>query len=646
MKLDFNNGFILGEPDSPEENQTIMECLNSSGLFALPDKVKYKNGTWIIAPSIVEKLNIALIPLKGHILLSDAFKNFISNYRQSKKTPATQNPVAPDGEIVLNVGVVKTKIIRNGVSLPEDDLQKAMRFFSKAAFNSKAFKDKRWDGYIHLYDKRSKTFPTGLLGDAERVFEKHKIKYSVNIIYDETPKREYNWVANDGITPDKDQIDAIEAALKGRRGIIKAPTGFGKTAVLAKRLIARRGVKTLFVANKKLLLEDAKKEFLDGIDGLTKVDVIADGVYGDTKLKKDLIPSQLDAPVVVATIQSLSARLQDPKTAVLMKEWLNNEVKFIMVDECQAVGTKMWDEVLNEVNAPYRIMLSATPRRTDGATLKIKAASGPALFMTDAETQIKKNRLCELDIQFVKYDHKLYNEDDANLEYQDIYKQCIVYNDERNTLLCNLADSLVKEDRNVLMLIVSIDHGHLLYEKLLTMGYTPDDIRIVWGDTSQKVRQKAIDDFRSGKYKILIGSTIFDAGANIPSISGLILAGAGRADITLIQRIGRAARNCDYEKTIGRIPKFMQGIDKKCSKVYDILDMNVKFFRMQSKVRFYNAREEFGKERVSVLDGTARDFYRPKKGKGESLDPKNMTFAVSGTDGAVSLEDLKNIFGE
>lgn len=175
--------------------------------------------------------------------------------------------------------------------------------------------------------------------------------------YETRPAKQFEWTVDDGITPDPDQIESIEAAIKGVRGILKCPTGFGKTAVLAKRLTAHYGVPTLFVANKKTLLDDAAKEFREGIKGLKYEDVIQikDGWFGDIKLGPSTSAEQvkpLTAPIIVATVQSLHARLSDERTKPHLVHWLRNVCKFVMVDESQAVGTKIWDEVLNECYAP------------------------------------------------------------------------------------------------------------------------------------------------------------------------------------------------------------------------------------------------------------------------------------------------------
>jgi superfamily II DNA or RNA helicase len=142
----------------------------------------------------------------------------------------------------------------------------------------------------------------------------------------------------------------------------------------------------------------------------------------------------------------------------------------------------------------------------------------------------------------------------------------------------------------------------------------PKDIMFIWGDTPDKIRQETISRFKRGELKIVIGSTIFDAGVNVPVISGVVLAGAGNSDITLIQRIGRGTRNCDYEKILGYTPKFIANNNgKKVSKIYDVLDVNTKFFHKQAKNRYYNASQEFGASRVHVVGGDKSALRKQSK---------------------------------
>ena len=605
MLLSYKEGFILIQPDTEDESRQIMNVLNENGLFA-NNNAGFKSGCWFIKERFLPKLNKILIPFKGHIKKDSAFERYLSLFKAS-------------GSVNLEIiyGPNFCKVIGPDKYLPNSDFEKKMRYFFKGAVNMKSYKEQKWDGYILLWNKRTRTFPSGLLSRAEKILKDKGISYNVKRVFD-FPERRFNWTICDNITPDPDQEEAVRMALSGKRGVVKAPTGFGKTAVLAKRLTAGFGVPTLFVANKKALLDDAAEEFMSGIKGLTSVGQIKDGVFDLEKTKGNFSP-KITSPVIVATIQSLDARLKDEVTGPVLRDWLNNVCQFVMVDECQAVGTKTWDEVLNECHAPYRILLSATPWRTDGATLKLEAQSGPTLFTTTAEEQIEKERLCELDIYYHKFDHQMFNDGDNGIPYPEAYASFIAGNEERNNLVVNLALKLVSEERLTLVFVTNIDHGHLLKQKFIEAGLSPDDIRFIWGGSTNKDRREGISDFKEGKFKVLIGSTIFDAGVNIPAISGAVVAGAGNADITIIQKIGRAARNCDYEKILGYIPKFMQGGGKKQSIIYDIADTNVCYFRKQARNRYYTLRKEYGADRTHLQDLRASDLAPPKKEKAEDV---------------------------
>ena len=551
----------------------------------------------------------------------------------------------PEEVIEIQCGVHNSKIDWKGTSkLVEEEVWKKMSYFFKPAVNDWKYKKGMWDGYIRLYNKRSKTFPTGLLYLVTEYLDKCKLRYVVSNHYVTKPERQFDWIANDKVIPEEDQVLAVNMADKYCRGLLKAPTGFGKTAVLAVRSVANFGVPSLFIANKKSLLDDAKDAFAGLIDNIdeSKIHQIKDGVFGTMKIKKDTLASdipELDSHIIVATVQSLHSRLNDPRTGPILKRWLQDKCKFVMIDECQAMGTKQWDEVLDNCNAPLRFALSATPRRTDGGVLKIHAQTGDTIFFTTAEEQIAKGRLCELDIQYHIFDHGLYNDRDSDVQYQDAYSEWIVNNEKRNAFIVNQVKSLLDEDRLTLLLINFIEHGHVLTEELVNAGIAREDIRFVYGETKDAVRTAAIKEFRKGEFKVLIGSTIFDAGVNIPSISGVVIAGAGNSDITLIQKIGRGARNVDFEKELGYIPEFMIGKDKKVTKVVDIYDTNVKFFNKQAKNRFENASLEFGESRVKIIGGVGEVAKRKRVA---NVTSKQATEAQINLLNSFGLEDMIN----
>ena len=53
---------------------------------------------------------------------------------------------------------------------------------------------------------------------------------------------------------------------------------------------------------------------------------------------------------------------------------------------------------------------------------------------------------------------------------------------------------------------------------------------------------KTVEDFRSGKYQVLIASPVLDEGIDLPEIEALVILSGGKSLIKIIQRLGRALR--------------------------------------------------------------------------------------------------------
>lgn len=608
--MDIKNDFLIVQPIDRKETNLLLY---------VADFVPFNHSQegWTVDKSYIFQLR-------------DLFKN-IKTWERTDSFASFIKELNPGSVVEIRCGVTNSYVDFKGLdhknpahAEAKKAIDKACSYFMLGAQNSARYKRGLWDGIIRLYNSRFNSVPTGLIYLVEEELNRRKVKYVKYNTYNDSPKPEFDWEVNKIIIPDSYQIEAINSGLKYKRGVIKCPTGFGKTAVISVGLTASFAVPTLFIANKKTLLDDAKDSFVNLIDGLeeSEVDEIKDGVFGKIKIKKNTEESDipaLDSHIIVATIQSLHSRLNDPRTSKNLKKWLSKICKLVIIDECQSINDKQWKEVLNECKAPYRIALSATPKRTDGASLLINAQTGDRIFMTTAEEQIKTGRLCDLDIKYHRFNHGLHNEKDKDVVYADAYTEWIVNNEKRNKFIAEKVKELVDEGRLTLLLINRIEHGYVLMEELKKVGLDEIDIRFVYGETKDKIRQKAISEFRKGAFKVLIGSTIFDAGVNIPAIAGVVIAGAGNSEITLIQKIGRGARNVDFEEVLGYLPDFMKNQNKKVTKVIDIYDTNVKFFSKQAKNRFANASEEFGSTRVSIVGEEGRVIHPRTSSKNKKM---------------------------
>ena len=112
-----------------------------------------------------------------------------------------------------------------------------------------------------------------------------------------------------------------------------------------------------------------------------------------------------------------------------------------------------------------------------------------------------------------------------------------------------------------------------------------NDVEFVWGDIPAEKRVEIRDAFNEGKFRVFIGSTIFDVGMNVPIASGLVLGGAGDSQTRAPQRVGRIL--CEAEGKLARC--------------IDIRDLNIKWFDKQAESRMQYYIKRFGDSRVRYM---------------------------------------------
>jgi superfamily II DNA or RNA helicase len=140
-----------------------------------------------------------------------------------------------------------------------------------------------------------------------------------------------------------------------------------------------------------------------------------------------------------------------------------------------------------------------------------------------------------------------------------------------------------------------IEHGEIVRDMLLERGIT--DVEFLHGSVNTKKRHQLKNSFKHGEYRVLIGSSIFNVGINLPIVSGIVNFAAGNAQNTEIQKIGRALRKYSGEK--GNYVDPERGM--KVSKIIEVLDKNIAFFEAQAWNRYRTCKSEFGKERVRII---------------------------------------------
>ncbi|MGA7930829.1 MAG: DEAD/DEAH box helicase family protein [Candidatus Sulfotelmatobacter sp.] len=162
------------------------------------------------------------------------------------------------------------------------------------------------------------------------------------------------------------QQDAVDAFVQHDEGILCAPTAFGKTAVAA-WLIAARKVNTLVLVHRQQLLDQWHARLAMFLNLPAK----SVGQIGGGTTKRS-------GCVDIAILQS-----SHDKEGV--KDFVADYGQ-VIVDECHHLSAFTFEQVMKQVKAKYIVGLTATPERKDGHHPIIYMQCGPIRFKLSARS--------------------------------------------------------------------------------------------------------------------------------------------------------------------------------------------------------------------------------------------------------------------
>lgn len=447
------------------------------------------------------------------------------------------------------------------------------------------YRNKMWDGKVHLYSMFTKEIYVGLLDYIIHFAEQNNytieyadVKPNNNVSLEEVKafceKLNLSLPNNESIR--EYQVEAVYNVINEDRRLLLSPTGSGKSLIIycLLRWHEQFDRKQLIIVPTTSLVEQLYSDFQaysqkNGWKASYNVHRIYSGQEKTT-----------DLPVVISTWQSLHKF-----TKPFFKDF-----KVVFGDECHLFKAKSLSGIMHKcVTAPYKIGTTGTLDGTKTHKLVLEGLFGPVLKTTTTKQLIEAKQLSDLKIFGIvlNYPDDI-RKNNKELKYQE-EMDFLVGHYPRNKFIRNM---VLSQTRNTLVLFQYVEkHGKILYD-MINDKNSNRKVFFVYGGTDTQQREEIRSITEKEHNAIIIASYgTFSTGINIRNLYNIVFASPSKSRVRNLQSIGRGLRIGDD--------------DVRCV-LYDIGDdmswknrKNYTLLHMVERIKMY-ADEQFDYSLVKV----------------------------------------------
>ena len=441
------------------------------------------------------------------------------------------------------------------------------------------YRNRNWNGEIHLFDMRSKQIYVGLLDKIISFCDRHDYTYKfVDNEYYGTPFEVNEGISYQGVKdymtsicnhrPRKYQVQGVYDALRHNRKLLISPTASGKSLMIYAlvRYYVEKEQKILLVVPTTSLVEQMYKDFFDyGWDAESYCHKIYAG-----KEKTN------EYPVTITTWQSVYK----------LERSFFEDYNVVIGDEAHLFKSKSLVSIMTKLHhAKYRFGFTGTLSGAQTHQWVLEGLFGPSYKVTKTDELMRQGHLAQLDIQCIvlKHPEKKFETYQDEIEY-------LISHEQRNKFLCNLALDL---KGNTLVLFSRVEaHGAVLYEKINTNKRRENKVFFVHGGVDTEERELVREITEKENNAIIVASYgTFSTGINIRNLHNIIFASPSKSRIRNLQSIGRVLR---------------KGANKVKATLYDIADdctyktkRNYPLNHLIERIKIYN-EENFNYEIITI----------------------------------------------
>jgi len=333
----------------------------------------------------------------------------------------------------------------------------------------------------------------------------------------------------------------------GGRGVVVLPTGAGKT-VLAFMALEQVPVRTLIVVPTIDLL----RQWRDGLIERAGIPAEMVGVVGGGQRSAK--------PVTVMTYDSAAMPRRDL-----------SDFGLLIVDEVHHLPAPTYRAIATRCGAPWRLGLSATPERTDGAHVELAHLVGPEVYRRLPAELARSGHIAEYKEKRIFVDlsaQERYRYDAMMAEYK-----WFIATRRSQLMRGNFFDELIRlsaydpSARRALQAhhqarMIALNAAGKVHsvEELLTKHR--DEKAIVFSEYTAMVsvlserlalpaityrtdpleRRLILERFREGRYSKLVTGRVLNEGVDVPDANVAIMVSGSAASREYIQRLGRILR--------------------------------------------------------------------------------------------------------
>jgi superfamily II DNA or RNA helicase len=376
-----------------------------------------------------------------------------------------------------------------------------------------------------------------------------------NIPYQDSARlyHEFNFKANLLVEPRPYQEEALQKwQAQGRRGTVILPTGAGKS-YLAQMAIELTNRSTLVIVP----TIDLMNQWYDLLLASFQAEI---GLIGGGYFEKGAI--------VVTTYSS----------AFRFMERMGNQFGLIIFDECHHLPGSVFRYAADMAIAPFRLGLTATPERGDGADALLEDLIGPIVYRKEARDlageYLADYTTAQIYVHLTNEERTKYDEERqifrnflhrerinmrnpqgwqrfliASARSQEGRRAMMAYRESKritqgtDAKLKVLADLLLRHRRDrVLIFTAENETVYRISEQFLIPAITHE--------TPIKERRLWLEAFNAGEVLALATSRVLNEGVNIPAASVAIVLSGTASSREHTQRLGRILRKQPEKEAI------------------------------------------------------------------------------------------------